>query len=136
MIAGTYVISGLLLGISGYLFQQGVLTAWTQTIAWMIVFFFASAAASSAYLTVSETFPLEVRALAIALFYAIGTGLGGIAGPALFGRLIETGSRSEVLVGYLIGAVLMVGAGTVAAIWGVAAERRPLESVARPLSSL
>jgi MFS family permease len=136
MIAATYILSGLLLGISGYLFQQGVLTAWTQTIAWMIVFFFASAAASSAYLTVSETFPLEVRALAIALFYAIGTGLGGIAGPALFGRLIETGSRTEVLIGYLIGAALMVGAGMVAAIWGVAAERRPLESIAKPLSCL
>jgi MFS family permease len=136
MIAATYILSGLLLGVSGYLFQQGVLTAWTQTIAWMIVFFFASAAASSAYLTVSETFPLEVRALAIALFYAIGTGLGGIAGPALFGRLIETGSRTEVLIGYLIGAALMVGAGMVAAIWGVAAERRPLESIAKPLSCL
>ena len=136
MIAATYILSGLLLGVSGYLFQQGVLTAWTQTIAWMIVFFFASAAASSAYLTVSETFPLEVRALAIALFYAIGTGLGGIAGPALFGRLIETGSRTEVLIGYLIGAALMVGAGVVAAVWGVAAERRPLESIAKPLSCL
>jgi MFS family permease len=136
MIASTYIASGLLLAVSGYLFQQGLLTAWTQTIAWMIVFFFASAAASSAYLTVSETFPLEVRALAIALFYAIGTGLGGIAGPALFGSLIESGSRSEVMLGYLIGSVLMLGAGLVAAIWGVAAERRPLESVAKPLSCL
>jgi MFS family permease len=136
MIAGTYIASGLLLAITGYLFQQGVFTAWTQTIAWMIVFFFASAAASSAYLTVSETFPLEVRALAIALFYAIGTGLGGIAGPALFGSLIETGSRSEVLIGYLIGSALMVAAGLIAAIWSVAAERQPLESVAKPLSFL
>ena len=134
MIAGTYLASGLLLAVSGYLFRIGLLDAETQTIAWMIVFFFASAAASSAYLTVSETFPLEVRALAIALFYAIGTGLGGIAGPALFGSLIETGSRSEVLLGYLLGAALMVAAGFVAAIWGVAAERRPLEAVAVPLS--
>ena len=134
MIAATYVASGLLLAISGYLFQQGMLNAWTQTIAWMIVFFFASAAASSAYLTVSETFPLEVRALAIAVFYAVGTGLGGIAGPALFGRLIETGSRSEVLIGYLIGSILMVIAGGAAGVWGIAAERRPLEAVAKPLS--
>jgi len=134
MIGATYIASGLLLAISGYLFQQGMLTAWTQTTAWMIVFFFASAAASSAYLTVSENFPLEVRALAIAVFYAVGTGLGGIAGPALFGRLIETGSRSEVLIGYLIGSVLMLIAGAAAAVWGIAAERRPLEAVARPLS--
>ena len=134
MIAATYIVSGLLLAVSGYFFQQGLLTAWTQTIAWMIVFFFASAAASSAYLTVSETFPLEVRALAIAVFYALGTGLGGMAGPALFGRLIETGSRSEVLVGYLIGSALMVVGGGAAAIWGIAAERQPLEAVAKPLS--
>ena len=100
----------------------------------MIVFFFASAAASSAYLTVSETFPLELRAMAIAVFYAVGTGLGGIAGPLLFGRLIETGSRGEVLIGYLIGAVLMLGAAVVLLIWGVAAERKPLESVCRPLT--
>ena len=96
MIAGTYILSGLLLALSGYLFQQGELSAAGQTVAWMIVFFFASAAASSAYLTVSETFPLELRAIAIAVFYAVGTGLGGIAGPLLFGRLIETGSRGEV----------------------------------------
>ena len=101
----------------------------------MIVFFFASAAASSAYLTVSETFPLELRAIAIAVFYAVGTGLGGIAGPLLFGRLIETGSRGEVFIGYLIGAALMLGAALVLLIWGVAAERKPLESVARPLTS-
>src|SRR5213075_1487416 len=134
MIAGTYIASGLLLAITGYLFQQGVFTAWTQTIAWMIVFFFASAAASSAYLTVSETFPLEVRALAIALFYAIGTGLGGIAGPALFGALIDTGSRESVFAGYLFGSVLMIAAGVIGWHYGVAAERRTLESVARPLA--
>ncbi len=96
MIAFTYGVSGVLLAISGYLFSIGVLSAQTQTIAWMVIFFFASPAASAAYLTVSETFPLEVRALAIAIFYAIGTGIGGVIGPALFGVLIDTGSRTSV----------------------------------------
>ncbi|TRX72759.1 MFS transporter [Pseudomonas mangiferae] len=134
MISSTYILSGVLLTLSGYLFQQGLLDATTQTIAWMVIFFFASAAASSAYLTVSETFPLEIRALAIAVFYAFGTGLGGIVGPLLFGALIESHQRDYVFVGYLIGAALMVLAGVVQAIWGVAAERKSLESVARPLS--
>jgi len=136
MISLTYAISGVLLTITGYLFQQGLLTAQTQTIAWMIVFFFASAAASSAYLTVSETFPLEIRALAIAIFYAVGTGVGGVAGPWLLGALIETGSRSSVALGYLLGSVLMIGAAAIEWRWGIAAERRPLESVARPLGQL
>ena len=96
MIALTYAVSGVLLAGSGYLFAIGVLSATGQTVAWMVIFFFASAAASSAYLTVSETFPLEVRALAIAFFYAIGTGIGGVAGPWLFGWLIDTGSRWSV----------------------------------------
>jgi len=100
----------------------------------MAVFFFASAAASSAYLTVSETFPLEIRALAIAAFYAIGTGLGGVAGPVLFGALVETGSRTSIFAGYLFGSALMIAAAVVAAVWGVAAERKPLEAVARPLA--
>jgi MFS family permease len=100
----------------------------------MTIFFFASAAASSAYLTVSETFPLEIRALAIAFFYAVGTGVGGIIGPWLFGALIDTGSRASVFGGYLTGAALMVLAGLVAWRWGVAAERKPLEAVARPLT--
>jgi MFS family permease len=100
----------------------------------MIIFFFASAAASSAYLTVSETFPLEIRALAIAFFYAVGTGIGGIIGPSLFGWLIETGSRTSVFGGYLVGSVLMILGGLVAWRWGVAAERKPLEAVARPLT--
>ncbi len=100
----------------------------------MAVFFFASAAASSAYLTVSETFPLEISALAIAAFYAIGTGLGGVAGPALFGALVETGSRTSIFAGYLFGSALMIAAAVVAAVWGVAAERKPLEAVARPLA--
>ena len=134
MIAATYGISGLLLALTGFLFQQGALDETTQTIAWMIIFFFASAAASSAYLTVSETFPLEIRALTIAVFYAVGTGLGGISGPLVFGALIVTGSRSQVLIGYLIGAALMVAAAVVQAIWGTAAERKPLESVTRPLT--
>ena len=95
MIFFTYAMSGLLLAVTGYLFMRGVLSVETQTIAWMIVFFFASTAASSAYLTVSETFPLEIRALAIAIFYAIGTGIGGVAGPLMFGALIDTGSRVE-----------------------------------------
>jgi MFS family permease len=136
MIAFTYVASGLLLAASGYLFARGLLTAQTQTLAWMIVFFFASAAASSAYLTVSETFPLELRALAIAFFYAVGTGLGGVAGPLMFGALIDTGSRTSVFAGYLFGATLMVAAGLVALRGGVDAERRALEEVARPLAAV
>jgi MFS family permease len=134
MIALTYGVSGLLLAVSGYLFSIGALSAQTQTIAWMVIFFFASPAASAAYLTVSETFPLEVRALAIALFYAIGTGIGGVAGPALFGALIDTGSRTSVFAGYLFGSVLMIAAAAIAWRFCVAAERRPLESVARPLA--
>ena len=134
MIAFTYITSGVLLAVSGYLFAQGLLTATQQTLAWTVVFFFASAAASSAYLTVSETFPLEIRALAIAFFYAVGTGIGGIAGPWLFGVLIDTGSRISVFGGYLFGAALMVAAGLIAAFFCVPAERRPLEDVARPLA--
>jgi MFS family permease len=134
MITLTYGASGVLLALSGYLFAIGVLSAQTQTIAWMVIFFFASPAASAAYLTVSETFPLEVRALAIALFYAVGTGIGGVAGPALFGALIDTGSRSSVFAGYLLGSALMVAAAAIAWRYCIAAERRPLESVARPLA--
>ena len=134
MITFTYGVSGVLLALSGYLFSIGVLTAQTQTIAWMVIFFFASPAASAAYLTVSETFPLEVRALAIALFYAIGTGIGGVAGPALFGALIDTGSRNSVFAGYLFGSALMIVAAAVAWRYAIAAERKSLESVARPLA--
>ena len=135
MIAFTYAISGVLLAAAGYLFAKDMLSASQLTLAWSIIFFFASAAASAAYLTVSETFPLEIRALAIAFFYAIGTGIGGVLGPWLMGVLIETGSRQSVFAGYLLGAALMVGAAIVAALWGVAAERKPLEEVARPLAS-
>ena len=135
MIAITYALSGILLTATGYLFAQGLLSANALTIAWMIVFFFASAAASSAYLTVSETFPLEIRALAIAFFFAVGTGTGGIVGPWLLGALIESGSRPRVFAGYLIGAVLMLAASAIAARWAVAAERKPLEQVAKPLAA-
>jgi MFS family permease len=134
MIMTTYGASGVLLALSGYLFSIGALSAQTQTIAWMVIFFFASPAASAAYLTVSETFPLEVRALAIALFYAIGTGIGGVAGPALFGALVDTGSRNSVFAGYLFGSALMIVAAAVAWRYAVAAERKSLESVARPLA--
>jgi MFS family permease len=134
MIALTYAVSGLLLAGTAFLFSQNLLSAQTLTVAWMIVFFFASAAASSAYLTVSEIFPLEIRALAIAFFYAIGTGVGGVIGPILLGVLISTGSRGSVAIGYFIGAALMIGAAAVEALWGIAAERKPLEEVSRPLS--
>ena len=133
MISFTYIISGVLLTITGWLFLQGALNAVTQTICWSIIFFFASAGASSAYLTVSEVFPLEIRALAIALFYAIGTGAAAVA-PLLFGALIQSGRPIEVFYGDLFGAALMAGAGVIAIFFGVKAERQSLESIARPLS--
>ena len=136
MIAATYALSGILLAGTGYLFQQDLLTATQLTLCWSVVFFFASAAASAAYLTVSETFPVEMRALAIALFYAIGTGAGGIAGPWLFGILIDTGSRTSVFGGYLLGAALMLAAAIIAARFAIRAERKPLEAVARPLNAV
>ena len=135
MITATYVISGVFLALTGWLFHAGLLDARTQTIAWMIIFFVASAAASSAYLTVSEIFPLEVRAFAIAIFYAIGTLAGGVGAPLLFGWIIGTGSRTGLFLGYLVGAALMIIGGLVEAWLGVPAERRSLESVAAPLSS-
>lgn len=135
MIASTYVLAGVLLATTGLLFRAGVLTADTQAAAWSITFFVASAAASAAYLTIGEIFPLEARALAIALFYALGTCLGGIAGPALFGALLASGSRNGVAAGYLLGAMLMIGAGAVEWAIGVSAERRSLELVAAPLTS-
>src|SRR6202000_221299 len=101
--------------LTGWLFANGVLTAESQTIAWTVIFFFASAAASAAYLSVGELFPLETRAISISLFYAFGTLLGGVAGPAVFGALIETGERSQIFVGYLLGGGLML-AGAVAAL--------------------
>jgi MFS family permease len=134
MIAATYAIAGLLLAASGWLFHAGVLTAQTQTIAWMIIFFVASAAASSAYLTVSEIFPLEIRAFAIAIFYAFGTLAGGVGAPILFGWIIGTGSKTGLLIGYLVGAALMIIGAIVEAWLGVDAERKSLEHVATPLS--
>jgi MFS family permease len=135
MIAATYAISGVGLLASGYAFSVEWLDATTMTWCWSALFFFASAAASSAYLTVSEIFPLEMRAVSISIFYAIGTGLGGFIGPALYGTLIGTGSRDSVFFGYAVAGVLMGGAAIVAAWLGVDAERRPLESVATPLSA-
>jgi MFS family permease len=134
MIGATYAISGVLLAVVGSLFAQNVVSAHTLTVAWMIIFFFASAAASSAYLTVSEIFPLEIRALAIAFFYAVGTGIGGAVAPWLLGTLIDTGSRASVAAGYDLGAALMIAAGLAEWRWGVAAERRSLEEVCRPLT--
>lgn len=135
MIAWTYALSGVTLALTGLGFVNGWLDAFTQTLAWSVVFFLASAAASSAYLTVSEVFPLEMRALAISIFYAVGTGLGGFVAPALFGALIETGSRANVFIGYLVGAALVLAAAVIAWMWAVDAERKPLEEIAPPLGS-
>jgi MFS family permease len=136
MIALTYSLSGLLLALTGALFAADLLSATGQTAAWTVIFFFASAAASSAYLTVSECFPLEIRALAIAFFYAVGTGIGGVGAPWLFGVLIDTGSRMSLFGGYLLGASLMLAAGLIALRFGIDAERKPLEAVATPLSAV
>lgn len=133
MIALTYALSGLLLLVTAWLFVHGHLDARSQTIAWSVVFFFASAAASSAYLTVSESFPLELRALAIALFYAFGTALGGVGGPWLFGVLIGSGERLSIGWGYVLGAALMLLGAVAGWLLGIAAERRSLEDVAAPL---
>ena len=126
----------MLLAIVGWLFRVGALDAAQLTLCWTGIFFFASAAASSAYLTVSESFPIEARALAIALFYAVGTAMGGAVAPWLFGALIGSGDRGAVFNGYLLGAGLMVAAALTELAIGIKAERQPLESVARPLSAL
>ena len=135
MIAGTYILSGVLLIVTAFLFKADVWTAETQTAAWCVIFFFASAGASSAYLTVSEIFPMETRAMAIAFFYAVGTAVGGITGPLLFGRLIETGKETNVFWGYILGASLMIVAGIIQALIGVEAARKNLEDIAPPLSA-
>jgi MFS family permease len=135
MITITYGLAGVLLALTGWLFHAGVLTAQTQTLAWTMIFFIASAAASSAYLTVSEIFPLEIRALAIAIFYAIGTLAGGVGAPLLFGWIIGTGSVTALFIGYLVAAALMIFGAIVEAWIGVPAERQSLEHVAAPLSS-
>ena len=134
MIAATYGVAGALLCVTGWLFAKGALNAETQTLAWSVIFFFASAAASAAYLTVGELFPLEIRAITISLFYAFGTLLGGVGGPALFGALIQSGQRGQIFEGYLLGGGLMLLAAVTQLVLGVSAERKSLEAVAPPLS--
>jgi MFS family permease len=136
MITFTYAASGVLLLGTAWLFVHGVLGAVGLTVAWSVVFFFASAAASSAYLTVGESFPLEMRALCIAIFYALGTALGGVVGPWLFGALIGSGERTAIGWGYALGAVLMLAAAALTPKLGLAAERRSLEELAPPLSTV
>lgn len=134
MIGLTYAVSGVMMLFTGWLFAQGLVGAVALTVLWTVNFFFASCGASAAYLTVGECFPLEVRARAIALFYALGTALGGIAGPALFGALIESGRRGDILWGYVLGGALMLAAALVEACIGIKAERVSLEQLATPLS--
>jgi MFS family permease len=129
MIALTYALSGVLIALTGYGLAYGWFNATSVTALWCCVFFVASAAASSAYLTVSELFPVELRGMAIALFYAVGTAAGGLLAPALFGALLETGNRLHILSGYLLGAGLMLAAGLVAAVLGVPAEGKSLEQI-------
>ena len=133
MISTSYIGSGVLLAVTAALFGAGFFDGTTLTIAWVIVFFFASAGASSAYLTVSEIFPVETRAMSIAFFYAIGTGLGGIVGPILFGQLIGQG-LGAVSFGYYLGAGLMIAAGIVEIALGVDAAGKSLEDIATPIS--
>jgi MFS family permease len=136
MIAGTYILSGVLLMVTAYLFNEGVLTATTQTIAWCVIFFFASSGASAAYLTVSEIFPLEVRAQAIAVFFAIAQCFGAL-GPVFYGHLIGNGSDPfKLFIGYLIGGGVMIIGGLVEVVLGIAAEGKSLEEIARPLSAV
>jgi len=134
MIAGTYILSGVLLLVTAWLFDAGHLDATTLTACWTVVLFFASAGASSAYLTVSEVFPMETRALAIACFYAIGTAAGGITGPLLFSKLVSSGKVSETALAFIIGAALMIIGGIVEIFLGVKAERQSLEDIASPLT--
>ena len=135
LIAGTYLVSGVLLLGTAWLFHNGSLNATTMTVCWCLVLFFASAAASSAYLTVSEIFPMETRALAIAFFYAIGTAAGGIVGPLLFAKLVGTGQVGDTVLAFCIGAFVMIAGGLVEAVLGVKAERKSLEHIATPLTA-
>jgi MFS family permease len=135
MITSSYALSGLGLLATGYLFSHELLGAGGLALCWSAIFFVASAAASSAYLTVSEIFPVEIRAVSISLFYAVGTALGGFAGPPLFGAMIESGSRDALFGAYAFASALMCAAAVVAASLGVDAERRPLEHVAPPLGT-
>ena len=134
MIAGTYLLSGALLIVTGLLFKGHELDATTFTACLCVVFFFASAGASAAYLTVSEVFPLETRALCIAVFYAVGTGIGGVIGPQVFSRMINTDSYQQVFLAFGLGAVMMVIGGLAELFFGVKAERESLERIARPLT--
>jgi hypothetical protein len=136
LISGTYIVSGLLLALSAWLFEDGRLDAETQTIMWVAIFFLASAGASAAYLTVSETWPIEIRAEAIAVFFAIAQVFGAL-GLVFYGALIGDGSdRTDLFIGYLIGAGIMVAGGIVEIVLGINAERKSLESVARPLTAV
>ena len=137
MISSTYIVSGGLLLVTGQLFVHDLVEATSMTIAWCVIFFFASAGASSAYLMVSECFPLEARAMAMAisLFYAIGTGLAALS-PTLFGALIETASRTNVNYGYMLGAGLMIAGGVIANFLAVPAERKALEDIASPYTAV
>jgi MFS family permease len=135
MIAGTYILSGVLLIGTGLLFREHQLDDISFTACCCAVFFFASAGASAAYLTVSEIFPLETRALCIAVFYAVGTGIGGVIGPQVFSRMINTGSYEQVFLALGLGAVMMIIGGIAELVFGIKAERRGLESIARPLTA-
>ena len=128
----TFAIAAVLLTLTGWLFSRDALSIFSQPSLWTLMFFFASPAASSAYLTVGEIFPLETRALAIAVFFSAGTAVGGIGAPWLFGRLIDTGSRAALFEGYLLAAGLMFAAAVVEIILGVDAERACLEDIAQP----
>ena len=134
MIAGTYMLSGALLIVTGFLFKAHDLTDISFTACCCVVFFFASAGASAAYLTVSEVFPLETRALCIAVFYAIGTGIGGVIGPQVFSRMINTDSYEQVFLALGLGAVMMILGGVAELLFGVKAERESLEDIAKPLT--
>jgi MFS family permease len=135
MISSTYLVSGILLFTTAWLFGNGSLSATSLTACWCVVLFFASAGASSAYLTVSEIFPMETRAMAIAFFYATGTAAGGITGPLVFAGLTASGVVDDTALAFQIGAGLMCAAGLVAAVLAVKAEGRSLEDIATPLSA-
>ena len=134
MIAGTYILSGVLLIVTGLLFKDHQLDDVTFTACLCVVFFFASAGASAAYLTVSEVFPMETRALCIAVFYAIGTGIGGVIGPQVFSRMIESESYEQVFLALSLGAVMMILGGLAEIVFGVKAEGESLEDIAKPLT--
>jgi MFS family permease len=135
MISGTYIVSGILLFVTAWQFSEGNLSATSLTVWWTIVLFFASAGASSAYLTVSEVFPMETRALAIAFFYAVGTAVGGITGPLVFADLTASGKTSDTVTAFIIGAALMCASGIMALIFAVDAAQKSLEDIAEPLSA-